>query len=87
MKNKKIKLKNVKKKDCLFLYQLLKERNLNVNIFHKKISSYSQHVSFVMSKPYSIWCIIYNDKQKVGSINLTKQNEVSIFVKKEFQKN
>jgi len=81
-----LRLKIVRKQDCLFLYQLLKERNPIANISHKKMPSYSQHVKFVTSKPYSIWCIIYYNEQEVGSIYLSKQNEIGIFVKKEFQK-
>ena len=56
------------------------------NISHKKMPTYSQHVKFVMSKPYSVWYIVYHKKEKIGSFYLTKQNEIGIFIKTEFQK-
>ena len=75
-----IKFKNVQKSDCIFLYELLKERNSKVNISHKKMPTYAQHVKFVMSKPYSKWYVIQQNKQNIGSIYLSKQNEVGIFL-------
>lgn len=80
-----IKLKTVSKSDCQFLYDLLKERDPIVNISHKKMPSYEKHVKFVMSKPYSKWYIIKYKNQKTGSIYLTNQNEIGIFMKKEMQ--
>ena len=74
-------LKEVQKSDCSFLYELLSERKLYVNISHKKNPTYDKHVKFVMSKPYSKWYIIYYGKQKIGSIYLTKQDEVGIHFK------
>ena len=74
-------LKEVQKSDCSFLYELLSERKLYVNISHKKNPTYVKHVKFVMSKPYSKWYIIYYGKQKIGSIYLTKQDEVGIHFK------
>ena len=46
--------------------------------------TYEEHIRFVMSKPYSQWYIIYHNGKKSGSGYLSKQNEISIFVKKEF---
>ena len=37
-----------------------------------------------MSKPYSKWYIIEYNRKKIGSIYLSKQNEIGIFLKKEF---
>lgn len=85
MKNYKnsIKLRSVKKSDCTFLYELLKERDPRVNISHKKMPSYTQHVKFVMSMPYSKWYIVEYHEKDVGSVYLTKDNEIGIFIKKE----
>ncbi|QLH07835.1 GNAT family N-acetyltransferase [Nitrosopumilus ureiphilus] len=85
MKNDEIfvKLRSVKKSDCIFLYDLLKERDPRANISHKKMPSFAQHVKFVMSKPYSKWYIIETFKNAVGSIYLTKDNEIGIFIKKD----
>jgi len=77
-------LKPVVNSDIKFLYDLLKERDPSANISHKKIPIYAQHKKFVMSKPYSKWYIIEYNRKKIGSIYLSKQNEIGIFLKKEF---
>ena len=61
------------------------ERDSRQNISHKKMPTYDQHVSFVSSKPYSKWYVILSGVNKVGSIYLTSQNEIGIFIKKSFQ--
>ena len=80
-----IRLRNVNQSDFRFLYNLLKERNPNMNISHKKMPTYSEHIKFVRSKPYTKWNIIEYGKQKSGSIYLSKNNEIGIFLKKRFQ--
>ena len=80
-----IKLKLVSKSDYRFLYNLLKERDPRANISHKKMPTYREHVSFVSSKPYSKWYVILHDACKVGSIYITSQNEIGIFIKKASQ--
>ena len=45
--------------------------------------TFNQHVNFVLSKPYSKWYIILQGIDEVGSIYLSKQNEIGIFLKKE----
>ena len=74
-------LKEVRKSDCLFLYELLTARKPNVNISHKKNPTYAKHVNFVMSKPYSKWYIIYCATEKIGSVYITKQDEIGIHFK------
>lgn len=81
-----IKLKTVSEYDYLFLYELLSQRDTKVNISHKKMPTFQEHVKFVKSKPYEKWYIIKNCQEKIGSIYLTKQNEVGIFLKKQNQK-
>ena len=80
-----VKLKTVSKSDYRFLYNLLMERDARANISHKKIPTYNQHVSFVSAKPYSKWYVILYDTNEAGSIYLTSQNEIGIFIKKSFQ--
>jgi RimJ/RimL family protein N-acetyltransferase len=80
-----IKLKPVAKSDHRFLYQHLKERNPTANISHKKMPTYAEHVKFVLSHPYSKWYIIIHKNKKVGTIYLTKQNEIGIFIKNKMQ--
>jgi RimJ/RimL family protein N-acetyltransferase len=81
-----IKLKNVTKNDYEFLFIMLKERDSKVNISHKKIPTFQEHTKFVKSKPYSHWYVIIMDGLMVGSIYLSKQNEIGIFIKKDFQR-
>ena len=78
-------LKEVTESDCEFLYDLLKNREHLASISHKKMPSYEEHVKFILSKPYSKWCVIEYKNQKVGSIYLSKQDEIGIFIKKDFQ--
>ena len=85
MRKMSIRLRNVNQSDFRFLYNLLKERNPNMNISHKKMPTYSEHIKFVRSKPYTKWNIIEYGKQKSGSIYLSKNNEIGIFLKKRFQ--
>ena len=82
----KITLKSVTLNDYEFLYNLLSERSPNMNISHKKMPTYQQHVRFVKSKPYSKWYIIYHNDEKAGSIYLTGMNEIGIFIAKKFQR-
>ena len=76
-------LKEIRKSDCLFLYELLSVRKPNVNISHKKLPTYVKHVKFVMSKPYSKWYIIYRATEKIGSVYITKQDEIGIHFKEQ----
>ena len=68
--------------DAPFLFDLLKERNSYVNISHKKMPTYDEHLKFIKSKPYSKWYVIIFDNQKIGSAYLSKQNEIGIFITK-----
>ncbi|EGG41211.1 hypothetical protein Nlim_2020 [Candidatus Nitrosarchaeum limnium SFB1] len=85
MRKMSIRLRNVNQSDFRFLYNLLKERDPNMNISHKKMPTYSEHVKFVKSKPYTKWNVIEYGKQKIGSIYLSKNDEIGIFLKKQFQ--
>ena len=38
------------------------------------------------SKPYSKWYIIYSSNEKIGSIYLTKQDEIGMHFKKQYNK-
>lgn len=78
-------LKKITESDYRFLYVLLLERNPKANISHKKMPTYTEHKIFVMSKPYSRWYVIKYENKNAGSVYLTKQNEIGIFIKKEFQ--
>lgn len=86
MKLDHIKLVKVKKSDSRFLYELLKKRDPRVNISHRKMPTYKEHQKFVTSKPYKAWYVIYMKNTKTGSIYLSKQNEVGIFLLKKYQR-
>ena len=78
----KISLKRVSNLDYDFLYELLQQRHSNENISHKKLPDYRDHVKFVKSNPYSKWYIIMDQNSKLGSIYLSCQNEIGIFIDK-----
>jgi len=85
MGQKKVTLKSVNETDNKFLYDLLKTRDPIANISHKKMPSFKEHIKFVKSKPYSKWYIIKHNNEKVGSIYLSKQNEIGLFLKNNVQ--
>lgn len=81
-----VKLIKVSNSDLRFLYNLLKERDSRVNISHRMMPTFSEHVKFVLSKPYSNWYVIKYGQKKVGSCYITHLlNEISIHIKKEMQ--
>ena len=47
--------------------------------------TYNEHKKFVKSKPYSRWYIVVHSNKKIGSVYLSKNAEIGIFLKKEFQ--
>ena len=47
--------------------------------------TYNEHKKFVKSKPYSRWYIVVYSNKKIGSVYLSKNAEIGIFLKKEFQ--
>ncbi len=83
IKKMQIKLKTVNSSDFRFLYELLKQRDQEQNISHKKMPKYTQHLKFVTSKPYSFWYIIIENGEKIGSVYLTTQNEIGMSLIKE----
>jgi hypothetical protein len=87
MQSQNIKLKIVSKSDDEFLYNLLKERNPNNNISHIQMPTYKKHQKFMESKPYSKWYVIYLNDEKIGSIYLSKKNEIGIHTLKNYEKN
>ncbi len=65
------------------LYDLLAERDPAVNISHKRMPSFDEHVAFVHSNPYSIWWLILGYAVGArpiiyGACYLSKQNEIGI---------
>ena len=85
LEKNKINLIEVNLSDAKFLYELLKSRDDIVNISHKKMPSFSEHKLFILSNPYSKWYIVNSGRKKIGSVYLSKQNEIGIFLKHEFR--
>ena len=79
-----ITLKKIQPHDYRFLYNLLKQRKTFVNISHKQMPRYKEHVEFISSKPYSHWNIILLDSKKIGSIYLSRQNEIGISLSRNY---
>ena len=66
----------------LVLYELLGERETHENISHKRMPTFDDHVKFVDSRPYRQWFLIEDNGQWVGTVYLTKQNEVGVQIYK-----
>ena len=79
-----LKFRLINKSDLKFLFNHLKERDPRENISHKKMPTYDEHVKFVLSKPYSKWYIIFEKNKKIGSVYLTKADELGLHLKKEY---
>jgi len=80
-----ISLRIVKDSDSKFLFELLKERDPHTNISHKKMPSYNEHLKFIKSKPYTKWYVILKSEYRIGSIYLSKNDEIGIFLSKKYQ--
>ena len=67
------------------LYELLKERDESVNISHKALPAYCDHLKFIASKPYENWWLIRSGETPYGACYLTRQNEIGVFLFKQAQ--
>jgi RimJ/RimL family protein N-acetyltransferase len=70
-----------------FLYELLRQRDINtVSLSHRVMPTVSEHIAFVMSKPYTMWFVVWADGIRVGAIYLTNRNEIGIDIRKNAQR-
>jgi len=78
--NENVSLLKVGQKDehVIFLYKLLKSRNSRVSISHNKIPSLREHTNFLFNNPYRCWYVIEVSKKLVGSVYITKLNEIAV---------
>jgi RimJ/RimL family protein N-acetyltransferase len=67
------------------LYELLKERDPDANISHVKMPTFEEHERFVSSKPYFVWNLIKEEGAYVGSIYLTRNREIGVFIFRQHQ--
>lgn len=67
------------------LYELLLERKPEVNISHRVMPNWKQHLRFVASRPYAAWYLIRLDRDYVGAIYLTALGEIGIGIFERWQ--
>ena len=81
----KIELKKISDDDIIFLYDLLEKRNPEKNISHTHMPKFEVHREFVLSKPYTNWYIIKKNDEKIGSIYLSKRDEIGVSILDSFE--
>lgn len=64
------------------LYALLEERDgrADMNISHRAMPTWEEHVAFVASRPYEAWYLLETDGDVAGSVYLSRAREVGIFL-------
>lgn len=67
------------------LYRLLQERSPLVNISHKKLPTWKQHMKFITSHPYKAWYLVCTGHEVLGAIYLSHNNEIGLFILKKYQ--
>jgi len=80
-------LKAITVEDAEFLFELLKQREGIVNISHKSLPAWEDHVDYIKNHSYQSWDIIWVDETRIGNIYLTEKDEIGIFLDKKFQSN
>lgn len=68
----------------LILYAMLKERTEDpqanqINISHRRLPRWGEHVEFFESKPYRFWYFIHDGKI-AGQVYVTHRNEIGVYV-------
>lgn len=69
------------------LYKLLEERPSSTNISHREMPTFGEHKRFVRNHPYTAWYLIMDGSDALGSIYLTRYDEIGIFLFKQHQRN
>ena len=78
-------LKAVTLEDSEFLYELLKQREGQVNISHCSLITWEEHLDYIKNHSYKSWDVIWVENNRVGNIYLTQRDEIGIFIDKKFQ--
>ena len=78
-------IKAVTLEDSEFLYELLKQREGQVNISHSSLITREEHLDYIKNHSYKSWDVIWVENNKVGNIYLTQRDEIGIFLDKKFQ--
>jgi RimJ/RimL family protein N-acetyltransferase len=64
--------------DWQVLFSLLAEREPEVNVSHRKMPTWKEHVRFVESMPYEAWYFIEVNGDLVGVVYLSKLDEIGV---------
>ncbi len=76
-----------------WLYELMKEREPEVNISHREFPTFEQHRQFVTRRPYRFWYLIERQAEGreepalVGYISATHANEIGIVLRRAYRGN
>ena len=62
------------------LWRLLLERDDTINISHRVMPGWCQHIAFVDSKPYAAWYFITDGDEVRGACYLTRGDEIGIHI-------
>jgi len=68
------------------LYRLMAERPAESAIAHRRLPTMEEHRAFMAAKPYRAWCLVQAQGRSVGAVTLTPNNEVGVFIFREFQR-
>ena len=80
-----ITIEPVSEADYKFLYTLMAERTPKVNISHRNMPTWEDHVGFCKDDPYPHRYIIWCGPIRVGTIYLTDHREIGLFIGREHQ--
>ena len=78
-------LQEITENDAEFLYDMLKERDATINVTHKKLPTFVEHLEFIKSDTYDAWYIILVESKRVGHIHIYNDDTIGWFIKKEFK--
>jgi len=81
-----IELRDVLHDDYKFLYDLLAQRDATINISHKSMPHWDQHVKFLSRTPYPYHKIIWYGDVRVGVCYVTAAGEIGIFIDRDHQR-
>lgn len=68
-----------------FLYELMKEREPEMNISHRGLPRWDEHVAFIRRRPYRFWYLIEVDGAWAGYISATADNEIGVVIRKAYR--
>ena len=72
-----------------YLYDLMRERSeeadSHINISHRTLPSWEEHLTFMARRPYYRWWLIFRGTDFAGSLSITNRNEIGIVLKQAFR--